>query len=386
MNGGSRGAWLVVLGCVVTAAACGLWPTFPEDSLHPPRDAGPLDGSVTDIGRADVRDVPVTDTSLPDSTAPTDIADSAMDADVMDVKPPTDADLCTLVPSVEVASTRVGDGVMGAHDLTIDALGRLAVGVSNQVQILDPTADGGAPSPLVTGLGGEVRSLRYTGNGLLALAVELSTDGGDPDGVISVAPSLGGSPEVRVPRVARPGGVAIDRANGIWYSNTATGRVYRFVPSAIGTDAGADAGADSMPTSLVTDVTVPTYLAFSADNNTLFITNTVGTLFRVSITRDAGTITVSTSSPVAGGLGNISGLAVDECNNAYISDISRNVIRRISPSGTITNLATDVMMPRGLAFGQGTRFPRTTLYTLSEVDGSVHAIETVAAGVLLPSP
>lgn len=396
MNGGSRGAWVVVLGSVVTAVACGIWPTFPDSELRAPRDAG----VVTDTGvqidtppsmDAVVRDaVDVADVNAPDVPV-SDLGDD-VPKDVEDAKvTPVDADLCAMVPMAEVTSTRLSDGVMGGHDLTLDGLGRIVIGVTGQVVVLDPGDGGmGTTTPLVTGLGGEVRALRFTGNNLLVTAVELLPDGGDPDGNISVANALGGVGEIRVDHVARLGGVAVDRDNGVWFSNTAAGRVFRFVPQAIGAaDSGVDAGESATPTSLVTDVTAPTLLAFSAntsEGNDLFVADSLGALRRATVTRPLGLLTVSPSEAVVGGLGHISGLAIDTCGNAYVADDSRNLINRVSRTGTITRLVSDVMQPRGLAFGQGGRFGRSTLLTISAVDGSLHAIETVAEGVGLPSP
>ncbi len=379
MRSVSRGVFGLVVGATTIAVACGIWPTFPDDQLHP--DTLGLDGGTTDAGLFTdgpvIPDGPSMDSSLDAVVPDGSVSDGGLSPDAG-----PDAGLgCSMVPSAAVASSILGTAIPGATDFAFDGHGSIAVGFGSEI---DTIAPGGVRSMLVAMLPGNVVTVRYAPTGDVLMALVTPTDAGPPMGVIAAfTPGSPGSYRVLVSNVGSPGGLAVDTNGYVWFSDGVSGTVSRFL---LGSTV-------SRPVEVFSDVPGPTALAFDGTGSVLYVASasTTGTasIYQVNLTYGDGGTSVTTlpATQFAGGLNAIKGLAVDECSNVYAVDQSRNRIWRIPPPPltTFVEIVTDITNPTGLAFGQGGAYDGRTLFSLDTM-GTLHAAGVVAPGVPLPTP
>lgn len=353
--------------CVASVGAC-----FPDESLKP-LDAS-IDAPTNDLGPDVALDVPAVD--RPDVPVTPDASD-----DVTDASEPVDAGRCMSLPSAAVAAMTVYERLPDATDFAFDGAGQLAVASLRDVSAIGAMD---ARSLLFPSLPGNVTALRYLPSGDLVMALVPTSmtgtlGGGAPgEGAIYTA-SAGdaGAPTLRV-SVGRAGGLAVDAEGTVWFSDTPRNRVFRMTLRA--------GGVDVVP--MITDVTAPTWLAFDQTGRVLYVASTVmgGSLYRVTLSRTVlGDLMPGDAAGVLRGVGSISGLAVDTCNNVYLADETMGrVVRAAEPWTDTTTLVTEAPNARALAFGQGGTFDSDTLFFLS--GGSVRAASVRAPGVALPVP
>jgi sugar lactone lactonase YvrE len=418
VDASTRAAWVIVGGATITAVACGFWPTFPDDRLHPyAMDSGLADGDLPDgTAPGDGGPVPSDGGGMDGASQDATVADSvAKDGAPLDAAPEVMTDPCARPPTLPVTALRLFDGVADSFDLAMDGAGALAVGTRDAV---DRVTVGGARTSLLSALRGDVTVLRYSPTGELLLGLLSRDDAGAALWSLVQAPAAGGSVMPRVSGLRSVGGLALDPSGGLWIADTEAGTVLRVPPGG------------TAPRVMVRDVVAPTHLTFNRDGSALFIATRSRTVYRVAVTypavpadagADAGAdvadaepsdlVTATDSAdvvaedsdlppcrgqtedgvstgcglPSAGGFEPITGLAMDVCGYLYVATEGM-VIWRIPPAeGPFQRFVTGVQ-PRGLAFGQGPGFSPTALYTLSADTGAVYTADVGIPGVPRPVP
>ena len=360
-------AWLVLV------AGCGAgslpYPVPPKDAgVDAVSDLGVRDATATDRGPLDVSRFDVGDAGLP-----ADLGVSDAGSDVVEAGSMLEGPACEM--ALALASSRmVIEGLTAARDFVFDGHGGVAVAQGATVVL----RRAGDSSPITMVMSGEVVALRFTRNSGLVLAVLNETDSGTSSGAIyRVAPGAT-TAELRHAGLRRPGGLAIDSADRIWFSDTTADTVYRL---------SADAAAETM----VTDVPSPTQLLVDAEGRFLFVARSdTNTVMRVAMaSSDAGSDggTVGPAMPFVGGFSRVSGLAQDECGNVFVADEIVDRIWRVPIlAGAAVLVVTDVRGPRSLMFGVGDPFGPRELYAISTTDGTLRAANLVARGVPLAVP
>ncbi|MBI5515878.1 MAG: hypothetical protein HY909_19005 [Deltaproteobacteria bacterium] len=413
MDASTRAAWVIVGGATVTAVACGVWPTFPDDRLHPPSlDSGLADGNVPDTGTLTDSGARPMDNGVDTLELDRTLAEQPLKDTSGDVLPEVMTDPCARPPVAPVTAVRLAEGVTDSLDLAFDGAGSLAVGSRGAVDLVSPA---GGRTSLLSSLGGDVTVLRFTASGELLLGLQARDDAGTPVWSLVQAPAAGGSVMPRVSGLRSVGGLALDPSGGLWVADTEAGTVLRVPPGA------------TTPRVMVRDVVAPTHLTFNRDASALFIATRSRTVYRVAVTyptppADAGAgdvpdaepsdlgpagdaavdvpsdgdlppcrgqtedgVTTGCGLPSAGGFEPITGLAMDVCGYLYVATEGM-VIWRIPPAeGPFQRFVTGVQ-PRGLAFGQGPGFVSTALYTLSAETGAVFTADVGIPGVPRPVP
>ena len=362
--------------CAASIGAC-----FPDETLRP--DDASIDAPRSDLGGPDVvADTPSID--RPETPPPVDVPPVDV-SDVSDVSDVTDASVCESLPRDPVAAMSVYERLPDATDFAFDGAGELSVASLRDVLGIGAM---GARSLRFAGLAGNVTALRYLTSGELVFTVTPAMTGGSLDGgvpgegaIFTAASGDGGAPQLRV-TAGRVGGIAVDGEGAVWFSDTPRNRVFRL------TFRTGDAGGGVDVSPMISDVMAPTALAFDASGRVLYVASTAmgGSLYRVGLSRTVlGDLMPSDATGVLRGLGSVSGLAVDQCGNAYIADeTAGRIVRASEPWATTTTLVADVAGVRALAFGQGGTFDGDTLFFLS--GGSVRAASVRARGVPLPVP
>ncbi len=353
--------------CAASVGAC-----FPDESLKA-LDAS-IDAPANDLGSDATADAPAADRN----DVPVSKPDASDDADVVE---PVDAGRCVSLPRDPVGAMTVYERLPDATDFAFDGAGQLAVASLRDVSAIGAMD---ARSLLFPALPGNVTALRYlpTGDLVMAMAPTSMTGtlgGGAPgEGAIyTAATGDAGAPTLRV-SVGRAGGLAVDAEGAVWFSDTPRNRVFRMTLRA--------GGVDVVP--MITDVTAPTWLAFDQMGRVLYIASTVmgGSLYRVTLSRTVlGDLMPSDAVGVLRGVGSVSGLAVDTCDNVYLADeTAGRIVRAADPWTETTTLVTEAPNARAIAFGQGGTFDSDTLFFLT--GGSVRAASVRAPGVALPVP
>lgn len=354
---------------------------FPDDALKAPR---------RDASLSDFDDIPregpdaTTDAPVAPADARADLdADASLDAkatddlstpsDGDDVATRPDAGVCDLVPRTAVPSNNALEGFSSARDFVFDGHGGVVAAVGAAARLYRS----GLMLPIATVPSGEVVALRYTRAGHLVLAAVTSNDAGMSSGAIYVVPRETTTVTPRRTGLVRPGGLAVDADDNVWFSDTAGGGVWRM--SAMGADD---------PVRVVADVPSPGLLAFNADATALFVVNTsTTTVYRVALAPD-GDGGLAAAGPAESWFSvattGVLGLGVDECGAVYVGDEDRNVIWRRGVDRTdLVRVVTDIHGPRSVVFGVGSPFDARTLYALAGDTGQLRGANVVARGVTL---
>ncbi len=224
-------------------------------------------------------------------------------------------------PANPSASSSIGSPV----GLTADAAGNLYFASLNCVFKLDRNG-------VLTRIAGNYTA-GYSGDGGPATSAQLSSAGPAPD-VVPVTDI----------------GLAVDSSGNVYIPDTATNRVRKVSTNGIittlaGTGESGDSG-DGGP-STAAELNHPAHLAIDTGGN-LYISEILGQ--RVRMVSPSGTIVTAAGGgsygpPVEGGpavgayLGAPAGLAIDNARNLYIADSNTNLVRKVSPSGTIATVA-----------------------------------------------
>ena len=186
-----------------------------------------------------------------------------------------------------------------------------------------------------------------------------------PAGVVSTLAGTGAAGKADGPAVSAtfnaPMGVAVDGAGNVFVADTQNHTIRQITAGIVSTlagTAGAPGSADG--TGIKAAFSGPTGLAVAA-SGTLFVADTGNQTLRAI---KAGGIT-TTLAGMAGTFGDTNalgkaatfysprGLALDGASNLYVADAANNLIRLVSPLGTVANFAGIAGSP-GWAEGKGT--------------------------------
>ncbi|MDB4931067.1 MAG: hypothetical protein JWM10_3551 [Myxococcaceae bacterium] len=369
---------------------------FPDDALH--TDAGGdaandlgRDATVTDAGGLDAPRLDVPDAGPSADLGPGDggLADGGTDGGAV-----VEGPACEMAPAT-ASSRLVLSDLAGARDFAFDGRGGLAVAFGASGDAGTPATvvvrRGSDSTPLTMVMPGEVVALRYTRTAGLMIAVFNDTGAGTGSGAIyQVAPGAT-TATMRQAGLRRPGGLAVDANDNVWFSDTAApvpgmptsfGLIYRMA-------ADADGGAAAV---VVSDVRSPTHLLVDYQGRYLFAARSdTNTVMRVDLNVDGGGVGAATE--LVAGFSFVTGLAQDECGNVYIaddlpdlSDLVDRIWRVPILAGPVLRVVTDVRGPRALMFGVGDPFGPRELYSLSSADGTLRAANLVVRGVPLVVP
>jgi sugar lactone lactonase YvrE len=353
---------------------------FPDDALHTDaggdaaNDLGRTDATVTDAGPRDVPRFDVVDAGLPADMGVADAGPSDAGSDASDTGPVIEGPACEMAPAM-ASSRLVFDALPSARDFVFDGLGGVAVAQGSTVAL----RRAGETTPVTMVMTGEVVALRFTRSAGLVLAVFNNTGSGTGNGAIyQVAPGST-TPTLLQSGLRQPGGLAVDAADRIWFSDTTMNSIYRLPPNA---DAGTGAQV------VVTDVPSPTQLLVDAQGRYLFVARSdTNTVMRLELGSGGDGGTIGAAMPFVGGFSRVSGLAQDECGNVFVADEIVDRIWRVPIlAGDAVRVVTDVRGPRSLMFGVGAPFGPRELYALSAIDGTLRAANLVARGVPLAVP
>ena len=313
--------------------------------------------------------------SLPSFDSPTGIAlDAAGNIYVADYG----NNLIRKISTTGVVSTLAGTGTQGA----INATGVLAsfnrpTGIAMDAQGNLYVADAGnnlirkiTQAALVTTLaGGDTTGTVNNGQGAaasffdpLGLAIDGSgniyvADAGNnlirkitPDGTVSTLAGNGNTVTdngtLSATSFNNPTGVALDGAGNLYVANYLNNNILQVTSAgAVNAFAGTgDPGAVNGPANAATFY-FPNNVAVDASNN-IYVSDGVNNLIRkitpdgtVSTLAGSGAVGAIDSTGTAASFNGPAGLAVDAAGNVYVADANNNLIRKITPAGVVSTIA-----------------------------------------------
>lgn len=199
-----------------------------------------------------------------------------------------------------------------------------------------------------------------------------------------------------------PQGVAVD-ANGVVYvADTGNNTIRKITPggtvTTIAGTAGVIGGLDGTGTSA--QFNGPSAIAVDSFGNLFVADSKSSTIRKITpagvVTTIAGFAGLTGTSNGAGGgarFNNPEGLAIDSSGNLYIADTGNGLVRQITPSGTVTTVATSanpwLLKPYGIAVdGTGTIYvfdSGSGALVKIAPSGSVSLLASVAGSYGLPS-
>ncbi|MGH7237936.1 MAG: hypothetical protein ACREGF_05360, partial [Candidatus Saccharimonadales bacterium] len=146
-----------------------------------------------------------------------------------------------------------------------------------------------------------------------------------------------------------PSGVAVDASGNIYVADWGNNLIRKIAPGGVvSTFAGSGFAGYNDGTGTLASFTQPSGIAIDASGN-LFIADAGDNLVRkITPAGTVSTIAGSDTSGFADGAGaaavffNPLGVAVDASDNVYVADAGNNLIRLISPAGNVTTLAGTV--------------------------------------------
>ena len=225
--------------------------------------------------------------------------------------------------------------VGGLHAIAVDSAGAVYVTASGThnalrvfpkpvVEIIRSSGDGmGSTLSVPTGIttDADSRDVYVAGSGPASESVFKITPGG------TVTRILDRSGDGLNP-CSRPVDVAIDRENNVSVACEASNNVFKVTPAGAIEEILADG------TSLGPSVVRPRLLATDAADNVYV--GTISGVFRISRSGERAEIIHRESGVPIGG---VTGLAVDSAANVYVSSSQGNRVYRITPSGTLHEIA-----------------------------------------------
>jgi len=144
-----------------------------------------------------------------------------------------------------------------------------------------------------------------------------------------------------------PQGIAVDASGNIYVADYGNNQVRKIAPGGIVTtlagkdSAGANNGVDTaatfnQPTSVAVDAAGNVYVA-DEGNNLIRKISPAGT---VTTFAGSGAVGAANGSSTSASFNGPTGVAVDGAGNVYVADYGNNQVREISPAGTVTTLGS----------------------------------------------
>jgi sugar lactone lactonase YvrE len=253
----------------------------------------------------------------------------------------------------------------GPSGLAVDATGNVYVADAGNNLIRKIT-----PAGLVSTLAGTIATVDTSGttltepvfSGPSGVAVDASgnvyvADAGNnqirvvsPAGIISTFAGTGGAGAADGAGTSatfnNPTGVAVDASGNVYVADLLNNMIRKITPAKIvSTLAGKDSIGSSDGKGSSASFYFPNSLAVDASGN-IYVTDDINNLIR-KITPD-GTVSTLAGSSIAGhangngttaSFNDPAGIALDASGNAYVADANNNLIRKISPAGVVTTVA-----------------------------------------------
>lgn len=175
----------------------------------------------------------------------------------------------------------------------------------------------------------------------ITTAAQVSTVAGEPgegtaDGIGEAARMFG------------PGGITLDAAGTIYFSDTYNHTIRKIAPGGAVTTIAGGAGQQGNVDGAAAQARFryPEGIAIDARNNLYVVDNTNDTIRKITPTGVVGTFAGQARTPgAADGVGSAArfnapvGAVFDPAGNLVVSDSSNHTIRRITPDGTVTTIA-----------------------------------------------
>ncbi|MBL4632597.1 MAG: SMP-30/gluconolactonase/LRE family protein [Kofleriaceae bacterium] len=266
-----------------------------------------------------------------------------------DASPPSAA--CDNLPDLPIAVT--ASAWRPSEDFTFDKKGNLW-GVSVKDLALHRIRKDGTRSVILPNVSSWGRGIRFLPSGDLVVA--------EPDDGSLLRITVEGTSSVVLGNVADPNGIAI-HPNGMVYLTSGGGILYRIDP---------DTGAN---THIVSNGPSLDGISFSRDYRTLYYNTEGGTVFSMPVDSDgipegAGQVYVTLPK-----IEILDGMAVDDCNNLYVVEMS-GIVWRVTPGKVIekaVELEPGIGFICALNFGSGVGgWDANTLYIM-DLGGQIYA-------------
>jgi sugar lactone lactonase YvrE len=181
-----------------------------------------------------------------------------------------------------------------------------------------------------------------TGNNLIQVIA--------PGGVVSTLAGSGAAGSTNATGTAasfnRPTGVAVDASGTVYVADSGNNLIRVIAPGGVvSTLAGSGAAGSTNATGTAASFSAPTGIAVDASGN-VYVGDTGNNLIRtitpggvVSTLAGSGSCAAVNGSGTAASFCAPQGVAVDTSGNIYVADGSNDLIREITPGGTVTTLA-----------------------------------------------
>jgi len=310
--------------------------------------------------------------SLPSFNSPTGVAvDAAGNIFVADYG----NNLIREITPGGIVSTFAGSGFAGRNDATgllasfaqptgiaIDKLGNLFVADAGNGRIREITSAGVVTTVAGTDSTGAINGADTSATFFDPLGVAVSGSGNvyvadagnnlirliSGGSVSTFAGILNTGTSTTLSPFNNPTGVALDALGNVFVANYLDNNIMKVTPAGLvsiyaGSPTG-DSGANNGPAANATFF-YPNNVAVDKDNN-VYVSDGVNNMIR-KITPD-GTVSTLAGSGATGAIDSTgvnasfngpSGLAVDAAGNVYVADSNNNLIRKITPAGVVTTVA-----------------------------------------------
>lgn len=280
------------------------------------------------------------------------------------------------ISTAGILSTLAGSGMQGSLNgvgntasfngptsLALDPSGNIYVADDNNNQIRKITPDGlvstlaGSDSTgLVNGIGAGAYFFGPSGVACDAQGNVYVADAGNnvirmitPAGSVTTIagngnPGINNGPVLSA-TFNNPTGLALDKSGNVYVADMLNNLVRKISGGQVTTLAGGDTSASINGQGTAAGFYFPNSIAADASGN-LYVTEYVSDLIRkidpsgnVTTFAGKGTAGQADSTGVAASFNGPSGIAVDATGNVYVADTYNNVIRKITPAGSVSTIA-----------------------------------------------